>query len=205
LLLTGAAFTDHYYYTAIIGVGVIAMGDWERNMAPPSILEFIHSLVLKDAIWSVSPAIGSHLETRGCLFDFSAKLSDLRQSVLIGSICSECKAAMEYTGQGAFVADLAKVLSREWLHDTSNPASPASVVAKLKHDLFITKGLTPSPRESIKMALVQDGTKQVLQIAGAVISGVLLAALVLVLGLKGSDTPSPKPVPSTAPSTASSR
>jgi hypothetical protein len=139
--------------------------------------------------------VPTHLGTRGCLFDFSARLADYRQKVLSGFICKSCQAIMVENGHEKLIEDLTPLLGRRWLGDPADPSSPAGISAKLGHDLFMTKGLKPKLIESIKMGLIQEGTKQVLQI----IAAVLLAAFLLWLGISsatgkgGSPHGSPSP------------
>jgi len=179
-ILSRVTFQDNYYYTSNRAVAVIAMGNWKRQMAPPSILEFIQLLVLQDAMFGVCPELSTHMGTRGCLFDFCASLSDARQNVLSGSICKLCQAVMSDHGHGDLVNPLLKMLSRDWIGNSQDPASPAGITSKLGHDLFLTKGLKPNPIESMKMTFAQESAK----IIPATVAVLIAAALAFYLGLK---------------------
>jgi hypothetical protein len=202
-IISEISFHDNYYYISNSNVAVIAMGQWRRSLAPPSILEFIQALALEDAILGVCPELLTHLGTRGCLFDFTGKLSDARQKVLASSICQSCQSEMATHGHSVLVDELRPLLARGWLGSPTDPASPAGVAAKLGHDLFLTKGLKPNIVESVKMNLVQEGTKQILK----VIAAVVIAALLLFLGLAAaaSNTASTPGKPAPAPSSATSK
>jgi hypothetical protein len=197
LVITQASFEDNYYHTSNRHVTILALGNWKRSMAPPSILEFIRTLALRDAVWSVCPEIhSSHMGTRGCLFDFNATLSDLKQMVFVGIICELCKEKLRDNGHTAVASEVGHLLSRQWLGESSDPASPAGISSKLGHDLFITKGLQPSFVESVRTGLVQEGVKQIL----GVVAGLALAALIILLGFSAAGgTESTEPVPGDSP------
>jgi hypothetical protein len=75
VLITMARFSDEYYSMRVPGLSILALGNWERSMAPPSILEFILTLVLRESIAAVSRSLrGSiHLSTKGCLLRPNSK------------------------------------------------------------------------------------------------------------------------------------
>jgi len=100
ILITLSCFTKNYYNLREHGLSILALGNWKSWMAPPSIVEFILTLVLREAIISVSPTLqGSvHLGTKGCLCDFSASLDDTKLKVLNGFVCSYCRAALQTDG-----------------------------------------------------------------------------------------------------------
>jgi hypothetical protein len=47
ILLTMAKFNDGYYSVRVAGMNVIALGNWERHMAPPSLLGIVKYFVSK--------------------------------------------------------------------------------------------------------------------------------------------------------------
>jgi hypothetical protein len=120
------------------------------------------------------------LGTRGCLMDFSAKLSDARQKVLAGHICHECESRLSACGYPDLARELRPLLSKSWLGNSADMASPAAIIAMLNHDLFITKGLQPSLLERARMTLVQEGAKQVLAVVGIVLAAIIIALLGIV-------------------------
>lgn len=179
-VISTAKFNDNYFYTSNGLVSVIALGGWKRAMAPPSILEFIQTLVLQNALFILCPNLDTHLGTRGCLMDFSAELSDARQKVLAGYICRECESRLSARGYPRLAYELRPLLSKSWLGNAADTTSPAAIVAKLNHNLFITKGLEPSLLERARMTLVQEGAKQVLAVMGVVVAALLIALLGIV-------------------------
>lgn len=176
-VISEARFRDNYFYSSNGFVSIIALGDWKRWMAPPSILEFIQAFVLQSALFSLGANLKTHLGTRGCLMDFSARLSDARQKVLVGNICHECAAAISERGYPRLVDELHPLLSKSWLGSAADPASPAAIISKLKHDLFITKGLEPSLLERTRMSLTQEGLKQIPVIIGLVVAAIIISLL----------------------------
>src|SRR5450631_17691 len=177
-------FSDEHYGLKAGHVQVQALGNWERQMAPPSILEFIIVLLMRQAasfnVASLSKSF--HLSTKGCLFDFTSDLGEARYKGLQSFLCSVCRARMQEGGETHLADDLARVLDLKWLGETSDPHCPAGIVTNLGYDLFLTKGIKPTLWESTRSVLRDEGTKEVIKL----IFAVLLAALLLRLGLKGN-------------------
>jgi hypothetical protein len=182
ILVTKTCFSDNYYIMRKNCVSVIALGNWKRSMAPPSILEFILTLIIREAVASVSKSLrGSiHLGTKGCLFDFTASLSDVRNKVLNGFICGHCCEALKSDGFSDFPDELTPIIRKQWLGKSDEPNSPAGISLKLGYDLFATKGAEATIWEKFLAAIQDEGIKQLIKIAGAVI----IAGLLFWLGLK---------------------
>jgi hypothetical protein len=183
ILLTMARFKDNYYSVRVPGISVLALGNWERHMAPPSLLEFFVTLILREAVSFVSPSLrGSvHLGTKGCLCDFTQSLEDARLKVVQGFICSDCQASLTTDGHPHLAAHLISVLDTgRWLGKTDDPATPAGIVSSFGYDLFKTKGVKPSFWEKTQATLREEGVKEFIKLIG----GIILAALLLWFGLK---------------------
>jgi len=182
VLVTMARFSDNYYNMRRQCVSVVALGNWERSMAPPSIMEFILTLIIREAVASVSPALSGsvHLGTKGCLFDFTASLSDVRLKVLNGFICSYCREALRRDGLSDLADELTPVLGKQWLGESTDPNSPAGITFKLGYSLFTTKGFEAASWEKFLATIQNEGVKQLIAIVG----GLILAGLLLWLGLK---------------------
>jgi len=84
VVISLAKFSDEHYGLKEEQVQVQALGNWERAMAPPSILEFILVLLMRQAASFVTASLSKsvHLGTKGCLFDFTADLSEARFKAL---------------------------------------------------------------------------------------------------------------------------
>ncbi len=178
----------NYYMLAGIGadpdeptpVAVIALGNWKRTMAPPSLPEFILALVIAESVRiRMQGTLGStHLGTKGCLFDFTGNLHHSRYLVLNAFVCHVCRGRLDAREAG-LADDLERALSLSWLGSATTPGAPAAVAAGLGVDLFTTKGLEPTRWEQARALLVSEAGRQLVTIGGAL----LLAALLLLLGL----------------------
>ena len=179
VVLSKARFTDNYMSTRAPDFNpvcaVVALGNWKRSMAPPSVAEFFLVLLLRHAVAFVSPALSGsvHIGTKGCLFDFNRELSSVRFKVLGGFVCSFCTNALERDGHPNLRRELVKILSMRWLSSLAEPFSVASVSAKLGHNLFIVKGLTPTIWEAVRSSLPSEGLKQILGLVGTVLAAAI--------------------------------
>jgi hypothetical protein len=182
VVLSTARFADRFYVTRTPRLSVLALGDWERTMAPPSLTEFFLSLVISEAITHAVPALrkAGHYGTKGCKLDFSVVLTDARQQVLSSFICASCRSRIP----DDLLAQIEAMVDNAWLGEVSDPSSPAAIAAALGHDLFVVKGLRPTLWETVKVTLRQDGVRQLLTVVQTVITTMLVAALLLYLGLK---------------------
>lgn len=176
VLVTMARFSDNYYSTRKDKLSILALGNWERNMAPPSIVEFILTLIIREAISTISPSLrGSiHMGTKGCLMDFTPTLNEVRLKVFNGFICSYCQEALTKDGLTTLVPELILVLRKQWLGNIKEPNSPAGITSKLGYNLFTTKGLEPTIYENLLAKIQEEGVKQLLNIIGVVIIAILL-------------------------------
>jgi hypothetical protein len=187
VVLTTAKFDDNHYSMRRHAVSVIALGNWRSSMAPPSILEFVLTLTIREAIASVSERLrGSvHLGTKGCVCDVTPLLGDARQKVLSSYLCTYCRDALVADGLSELIPQIQVMLDRSWLGVPDDHSSPAAVTSALGHDLFVVKGLQPTLLERIRVTLRQDGFKQLLATVQAVTAAVFIAALLVWFRLKG--------------------
>jgi hypothetical protein len=182
VVISLARLSDDYYGLKSGKVQVQALGEWDRRMAPPSIFEFIITLLMRQSASFAAPTVSKsvHLGTKGCLFDFTADLGEARYKALQSYICSVCRERLKAVGAINLADDLTRVLDTRWLGTSADPACPAGIVANLGYDLFRTKGIKPTLWESIRALLRDEVTKAFINL----IAAVLLAALLIWLGLK---------------------
>jgi hypothetical protein len=182
VVISLARFSDDHYGLKSGEVQIQALGDWDRQMAPPSIFEFIIALLMRQSASFIAQSVSKsvHLGTKGCLFDFTADLSEARYKALQSYICSVCRERLADAGAIHLAEDLARVLDTKWLGTPSDPCCPAGIVANLGYDLFLTKGIKPTLWESVRAVLRDEATKELVKL----IAAVLLAALLIRLGLK---------------------
>jgi hypothetical protein len=184
IFISNATFDDNYYATGLDDWGIIALGNWQRYMAPPSILEFFLILIVKRAVrlaceknWP-----GSHLTTKGCLLDFTADLADARYLILNGFICNRCRTVLSELLSESFVQDIELLISKTWIGSREEHTSIATNTKKLGYDLFVTKGIEPTIFERLAIMLEKEGVKTILNILAAL----AIAGLLIWLGLKGT-------------------
>ncbi len=182
-IISLAKFSDEHYGLKSGPIQVQALGNWERSMAPPSILEFIIVLLMRQAASFLVPRLGKsfHLGTKGCLFDFTADLGEARFKALQSFVCSACREEMNGAGHPNVANDIARVLDLSWLGLPTDPHCPAGIVAKLGYNLFLTKGIEPTLWENVRSILRDEATKEFVKLLFAI----LLALLLFRLGLKG--------------------
>jgi hypothetical protein len=200
IVVSRACFQDEYYLTDGDTVSILALGHWDRVMAPPSLVEVILMLVVSCSIFALPESSDlSHYGTKGCLFDFNADLSNARFMALQGFVCSECRSKLQKCGYADLSDDLNMFLGKKWLGQIADPTSPAGIASKLGYDLFVTKGLTPRWSEKLLSALKEDGVKEMTKVG----VGTLVALLLGFLGIKeitrSSDPASTQMSPSPAP------
>jgi hypothetical protein len=189
IIVSMASFDDLYYSCSEPGIGLVALGNWERTMAPPSLREFVVAIVMRRAAAYIAPSIdGSlHMGTKGCLFDFNPLLSDVRLKVLNGHVCHDCARRIAEDGKPALVDDLRHVLGKAWLGTVDDRTSPAAICRKLGYDLFITKGIKPTWQENLISTLQTEGLKELLKIIPTLIVAVAAAAILVMLGLDAAN------------------
>ena len=182
IMVTKTYFDDKYYTMREDALSIIALGNWKRSMAPPSVLEFILTLIIREAVASVSKSLSGsiHLGTKGCLFDFTASLNEVRNKVLNGFICRHCREELKRGGFSDFADELTPILQKQWLGKSDDPTSPAGISLKLGYDLFTTKGSEATKWEKFLTTIQDEGVKQLIKIAG----GVIIAGLLFWLGWK---------------------
>lgn len=182
IVITRARFSDQYYGLKEGRVQVQALGEWERSMAPPSIFEFILTLLIRQAASFAAGSVSRslHLGTKGCLFDFTGDLSDARYKTLQSYVCTMCQKRLDEAGALHILPDILKVLDMTWLGKVSDPYSPSGIIAKLGYNLFLTQGIKPSLWETVRGTLRDEGTKELVKL----ISALVLAGLLVWLGWK---------------------
>ena len=182
VLVTMARYSDNFYSTRKGDLSVLALGNWKRAMSPPSLLEFILTLIVREALSSVSKSLrGSiHLGTKGCLCDFTPYLEEVRLKVLSAFICNHCRKALQHDKLPTLADEITLILRKHWIGQSSEPNSPASIALKLGYNLFTTSGIKATYWERFVISMHQEGIKQLIKVIG----GIILAGLLLWLGLK---------------------
>src|SRR5262249_55077302 len=146
---------------------IIALGGWEKEFAPPSIVEYYLNFTTVVALDAAIPNLERHFDTRGCVLSFNAALADARFSVLAGRICSSCAEKIGAQGSKQMLEDARLLVDRPWLGGPMAPSDVAVTVTKLGYDLFRTTGIKPTKptfKERFLATLEQEGLKNTLNI-----------------------------------------
>ncbi|HEY0384243.1 MAG TPA: hypothetical protein VGC72_18795 [Candidatus Elarobacter sp.] len=179
IVFTEARFS-HEYYLAAVGddILLVSLGYWRTSMAPPSALEFIVRMT-QAACGYFFLRLPVHYSTKGCLLDFNEYIQDARLMVLVGNLCSVCRARA--SAKPAELAALLKLLDKEWVGDMTTSASVASVLKKVyDYDLYVSRGLSVNRLETFWDTVTSSSAQEFIRIIAAVV----LAFLLLKFGLK---------------------
>ena len=98
---------------------------------------------------------------------------------LHGYVCSHCRQVLTESGFPNLADEFVFIQSKSWIGKPTEPNSPAGIASNLGLDLFIAKGLKPTLWENIIKTVQQDGIKELVKIASAIVLALLLAYLVL--------------------------
>lgn len=183
VIISLATLSNYHFLIRRRHVSLLALGEWDRSMAPPSAAEFLQVAVLRAAYSALEGGAWNsiHLGTRSCIFDFTDNLEDTRFMTLTGlGVCEECETALMRDGLAKSAVEIREVVNRSWLGSRSVPGTPANIMAQFGYDLFLTKGFTSTLRERVKQLLAEDAAKEFIKIVFAM----LLAGLLFWLGWK---------------------
>jgi hypothetical protein len=175
IVISLAAFRDNFYSMKDAGLVVLALKNWTRDMAPPSFVEYILTLILRYSVSFACPALSGsiHLGTKGCLFDFTRNITEVRYKALQGFVCNHCRSALAKDDLHELADELVQVLEMKWVGSPSETNTPANISANLGFNLFRTKGIKPTWKETVLTALQTEAGKQIVIIAVFVLFAVV--------------------------------
>lgn len=180
VVVSTARYSDNWYSHRATPASVLCLGLWDRHCAPPSVVDFLLTLLVREAIAAAVPSFrrSGHDATKGCLLDHTGRLTDARLKALNAFICSDCQHAIDQHRPGLSASSL-RLLRRDWLGRSDDPKSPAGMAANLGYDLFQSRGLKPTTRERLALKLEDETIKMIVSVVGALV----LVALGAVLGV----------------------
>jgi hypothetical protein len=183
IIISLATLTNYHFLIRRSHVSLLALGEWDRSMSPPSAAEFLQVAILRAAYSAMEGGVWNtiHQGTRACIFDFTDNLDETRLMTLVGlGVCSECRQALIDDGYTDSPAEIRRIVERSWLGNRNTPGTPANIMAQFGYDLFFSKGFTSTWRERVRQFLQEDAAKEIIKLFFAV----LLAGLLVWLGLK---------------------
>ena len=183
VIVTGATLSDYHYLIRRDKTTLLALGQWERFMAPPSLAEFLQLLLLRAPFSALEGAVWEniHLGNRACVFDFTDNLENTRFMALAGvGVCESCEAALKEDGYPAAPEEIRRVAAREWRGELGTAGTPANIMARLGYNLFLTKGFEPGVVDRLRKIFTDDTVKELIKFSFAA----LLAWLVFTKGWK---------------------
>jgi hypothetical protein len=184
VILSIAKLLGNNYLNAGEGWVLIALGNWERYMAPPSIVEFYLMFILHASIRNAcsDEYLQAHHSTKGCTFDFNTLLPDARFSVLTGFLCESCWRKIATTTSAQVADDARLLLTKKWIGDGTDPTDVASTARKLGYDLFRTAGISQTLGEKVRAAAEDSIAGTPIRVGEAL----LVAALLVLLAILGA-------------------
>ena len=177
IVVTGSILTDYHYLIRRNKTTMLALGLWEKSMAPPSLAEFLQLLVLRASYSALEGHVWNtiHFGNRACIFDFTENLENARFMALTGvGVCSECAAALARDGFPDAALEIRKIAGREWRGNREAPGTPANIMERLGYPLFLTKGFEPSLTERLWLLFTDEISKEVAKLIFAVLIAWLL-------------------------------
>lgn len=181
ILVTETALEGGYFGWSDEKFAVVSTAEWKKHLVPTSLIEYALSLIQRYAVrMSLSPRVGSHYPTRGCIWDFDAHQPDAAMAHLVGYLCESCqRLVLENTDEDQ-LRELRQLLSHSWIGDVDDPGTVASTLKRaFMYDLVRTRGARASFWDRAREQFPQ----QVLSVPGLAI-GALFTVLVLWLRKK---------------------
>jgi len=179
IVVSGVTLSDYHYLIRRASTTMLALGQWDSFMAPPSLAEFLQLLLLRAPYSALEGYVWNsiHMGNRACIFDFTENLDNTRYMALAGvGVCANCDAALVLDGFPNAPAEIRRIAAREWRGDRSTAGTPANIMARLGYDLFLTKGFQPSFPERLRETFSSDGLKELIKFLYAVLLAWLIYA-----------------------------
>jgi hypothetical protein len=154
-------------------LAVVTIAHWQRNFAPPSVLEFILQCIQRYCLrMTYPPAVGSHYPTRACIWDFNANLEDVRLGILVGYLCSACSEELSAVISAAELDAIKQFIKNDWIGRTEDLGTVASNLKRIyRYDLDRTRGLSPSFWDLLIQGMTSEAAKWIVPfVLGALVT-----------------------------------
>ena len=136
----------------------MSTANWKYYFKPASTLDYVLTSTQRLALRMLfNSQIGSHFETKGCIWDYCQYQSDSRISIFNGYICEDCCHKLGDAGlTREQVGDLQSLVTNNWLGAKSDQYSVSGILAKnYKYDLSRSTG----PSSSL-FSVILDGLRE---------------------------------------------
>lgn len=156
------SFDNNFFFNTESDCSIITTDIWDKHFSPPSLFEYLMHCIYTCLIYSQVKStevtdeqlkinIGSHMDTRGCIADFTRQKYDDRVDIILGYICEEHQIEIKkYYGE-EYLKDLKYVLERNWIGDLKTKNSPAfNLKHVFKFDIFKDSGFDKTFWDNIK-------------------------------------------------------
>jgi hypothetical protein len=151
IVITETPVSGAYIAHTVDNLAVVTVDNWQKYLAPPSVLEFLLLNVERLAVRAaVKPDMPTHYPTRACIGDFTPYVSDFKASILAGHLCIDCRTLLASVLSAQEMEDLDILISHKWLGKLEDSGSVASNLKRVyEYDLSRTRGLRPSRIERV--------------------------------------------------------
>ena len=185
IAITTRRIRGNLFFTSRANVAAITTDVWEKYFSPPSLFEYLlHCIAATVIFMNPSLDLDSHVDTRGCVLDYTRWKHDDRIDIALGYICDNHSEEIQQALGDSYLKQMQLVIDRKWIGSISDNGT---VAYNLKHffrfDIGRDSGFNKSFWERAKAKLDELPGEGIKKIIEAIIA-VLLAALLLKLGLK---------------------
>ena len=157
IVITDLPISNGFFSFSNGTIGLVSTANWKYYFKPASTLDYVLTSTQRLALRTLfNNEIGSHFETKGCIWDYCQYQSDSRISIFNGYICEDCCHKLYDAGlTREDVSDLQSLVSNSWLGAKSDQYSISGILAKnYKYDLSRSTG----PSSSL-FAVVLEGLR----------------------------------------------
>lgn len=143
IIITDIPISDGFFSFTNGPIGLISTANWKHYFKPASALDYVLTSTQRLAVRMIfNSQIGSHFETKGCIWDYCQYQPDARISIFNGYICEQCSRKLADSGLTAEQIDkLQSLASNKWLGGKSDQYSISGILSKnYKYDLSRSTG-----------------------------------------------------------------
>lgn len=143
IIVTDVPIADGFFSLTNGPIGLVSTANWKYYFKPASTLDYVLASTQRLALrMTFNSQIGSHFETKGCVWDYCQYQPDARISIFNGYICEKCSRKLAEAGLTDENIDKLQLLtSNKWLGSKSDQYSVSGILSKnYKYDLSRSTG-----------------------------------------------------------------